>query len=964
MPVLYSTVNSSPRRYPLTPRRRDLNSRGITIGRLGRSGGGHRRKRDPRKIASTLAILLAAVFFAGSVSFIGFAAWISRSLPDPENLSDRSIAQTTRIYDRTGEVLLYEVHGDQKRTVVEISDVTKDALNATITAEDRDFYRHRGFSVTGIVRAVYKNVVRGGKVQGGSTITQQFIKNSILTREKTYTRKIKEVILAFEMERRFSKEQILKLYLNEIPYGSVAYGIESASRTFFGKSAKDLTLSESVVLAALPKAPTYYSPYGSHREELLLRVQGILDAMVEEGYLEAEQAEEAKKDDVLARIQPRRESIIAPHFVFHVREQLAERFGEQAVERGGLKVITTLDAEKQRFAEEAVKNGEAVRKTWKATNAALLAIDPKTGEVLSMVGSADYFNDDINGKFNVLLGERQPGSSIKPFVYAAAFEKGYTPDTVVEDVVTTFVGGPKEYRPQNYDLKEHGLVTFREALAGSLNIPAVKVLYLTGVDRFFDFAKRFGYTTFEDRGRYGLSIVLGGGEVRPIEHIAAFSAFATEGEIRPMKAILRVEDSQGEVMLDAAAPEEAKSVIEPEVARTINGILSDNAARAYIFGENNHLTLAERPVAAKTGTTNGFRDAWTIGYTPSLVAGVWIGNSDNAEMKAGADGSKIAAPVWNEFMRRSLAGKPVETFTTPMSIVTGKPLLDGVKSVQATVKIDRVTGKLATPFTPPELVEERGYGQPHTILFFIDKDDPRGPAPEHPENDQQFASWEQAVTEWASRQNVLPAEPPTEFDDVHLPENVPSVRFIQPEDASTLDSRTVYVQMDATSRRGVSHIEYYLGDEPAPISSFRYPHAQPLIIPNRFPKGFHRLTAKAFDDVGNVATTSITINLTADGGPLDIQWLTPWQGETLSAPSFPFTVSFRLGDPKAVRKITVLAVGPDGIGRYLGTVQSPPLPDISLRWDGVGPSGDWRIQIEAELTDGRHAIEFVDVDLR
>ncbi|MBI4458104.1 transglycosylase domain-containing protein, partial [Candidatus Uhrbacteria bacterium] len=598
------------------------------------SGGGFGAKRRPptKKVLSYAVVVFVALFSAASIAGIGLFAYFAAQLPDPEKIIARSVPETTTIYDRTGKNILYQVHSGQKRTVVELDDIAPVMRQATVAIEDKRFYTDRAIDIRGIMRSVLQNIVAGRKVQGGSTITQQFIKNSILTKEKTYTRKIKELVLAYELERRFTKDQILKFYLNEIPYDSVAFGVESASQAFFGKAAKDLTLAESAMLAAVPKATTYYSPYGNHRKELTERVHLVLDLMVEQGYIGAEQAAEAKKDDVVARVLPRRESITAPHFVFYVKDALADIFGEQEVERAGLKVITTLDMTKQTLAEKILEENKDALKKWKASTAALAAIDPKTGEILTMVGSADYFDDAINGKYNALLGRLQPGSSIKPIVYAASFEKGYTPDTVLDDVATVFKSVPKDYTPSNYDGKEHGLVTARQALAGSLNIPAVKMLYLTGIDRFTDFARKLGYTTFEDKSKFGLSLVLGGAEIRPIEHIAAFSAFAQDGNLAPTKAILRVEDRDGNVLFDNTVAG-AQKVFEPEIARQINSIMSDNAARAFIFGEQNYLTLGDRPVAAKTGTTNDYKDAWAIGYTPSLVTGVWVGNAKGTAMK-------------------------------------------------------------------------------------------------------------------------------------------------------------------------------------------------------------------------------------------------------------------------------------------------------------------------------------------
>ncbi|MFA6604362.1 MAG: transglycosylase domain-containing protein [Patescibacteria group bacterium] len=930
-------------------------------------GAPGRRPGKWKRILGYAAIICLAAFLAGSLAFIGLFAWFSRDLPDPNNLSARSLAQTTKIYDRTGEVLLYEIHGDQKRTIVDLADISPYAKNATIAAEDKDFYTHRGFSLRGYLRAFIKNILSGGRGQGGSTITQQFVKNSVLTTEKTYTRKLKELILSLEMERRFTKDQILKLYLNEIPYGSVVYGIESAAQTFLGKSAKDLTISEAALLASIPKAPTYYSPFGSHRDELVTRAHYIVNLMKEQGMISAEEAEAAIKDNVIDRIQPKREPIKAPHFVFYIKEQLADEFGEQAVERGGLKVITTLDYEKQEIAEKAVTDNLENIKRYGGSTSSLLAYDPKTGDIEAMVGSPDYFDETANGMFNNLLGKRQPGSSIKPLVYALAFEKGFTPDTVLYDVSTIFATSPKEYKPSNYDGLERGPVTMKEALAGSLNIPAVKTLYLAGLNDFLDFAtQKIGYSTFQNRSSLGLSLVLGGGDVKPLEHIAAFTILPREGFYRPLKGILKVEDGNGKVLLDQTDPVPEKRVLEVETARQINAVLANNSLRAYIFGENNFLTLPDRPVAAKTGTSNDFKDAWTIGYTPSLVTGVWVGNSDGeTTMKARADGSRVAAPIWNQFMRESLKNSPVENFTAPQPVVTGKPVLDGSKNAQVLVKIDKITGKLATPNTPPELVEERGFGVPHEILFFVDKNDPRGPAPADPASDPQFQPWEDGVAAWAAKQNFVIEPPPTEYDNVHLPENLPTVRITRPADNEQITTRDMNVAVETWARRGVMKVEYSLDGEFIG-TIVREPWVGFINIPNRFTKGFHILTARAFDDVGNNSSTQTTINLTADPGPLQIQWLTPGQNQTLYLGSqFPYNISFNIDDRQSIKQIELTAT-PEGSpdAEIIGTIGNPALPTLSMTWYLPRSQGRYTLRLTATLTSGDVRTQELNVYVR
>ncbi len=925
--------------------------------------------RGPKKVKTYLSYAFwagIALLLAGSVSAVGMYAWLANELPDPDAIGTRSVAQTTRIYDRTGETILYEVHGAQKRTVVELEDVSPHVISATISAEDKHFYEHKGFSITGYLRAFYKNFRAGERTEGGSTITQQFVKNAVLTPEKTYTRKAKELVFSYEIERRFSKQEILKMYLNEIPYGPVIYGIQSAAESFFGKDARDLTISEAAMITAVSNATTYYSPYGNNTDKLIERTHWIIDQMVATESISPEEAEEAKQDDLLARIQPQKARIIAPHFVFYVREQLAKEYGEDVLDRGGLKVITSIDLEKQRIAEEAIKEHLPVITRWGGNTAGLVAIDAKNGDILTMVGSADYFDESINGNYNAMVGRLQPGSSIKPIVYAAAFEKGLAPDTVLYDVETDFSDGPNPYRPRNYSLNENGPVTIRQALAGSLNIPAVKALYIAGLKYFSDFSSRFGYTTLSDTSRFGLSLVLGGAEVVPLEHINAFSVLAQDGVYRDPRAILKVEDISGKVLFEAEKSVSGKQAVDKEIARQINDILTDNTARAWVFGESNYLTLGARPVGAKTGTTNSNKDAWAVGYTPSLVSGVWVGNASGAFMKAGADGSIVAAPIWNVFMRKALEGSPVETFPSALPVVTGKPILDGERNAQMKVRIDTVSGKLATEYTPEEYVEERGFGVPHSILFFVDPSDPRGPVPEHPENDPQFARWERAVADWVAKQGleISTDVPPTEYDDIHVPENIPSISFVSPRDAQVIMDRALSVQLNATARRGIAKVRFSLDGEQ--FAERAWPLTSPVSIPNRFPRGFHTFTATVLDDVGNRASTSVTINLNAEAGPLGVEWETPVPYSSIYVSGFPLTVRFRIDDIASIRRIRVFAreEGFQEKEYAIGTIESPSLPRMSLEWRTLPDTvGNHTIIVRAELRNGDIKEEEISVQV-
>jgi 1A family penicillin-binding protein len=714
------------------------------------------KKRWFRRILKIAGWGLAALLLFA----IGVFAYYAKDLPSPSKLNQRQIVESTKIYDRTGEHLLYEIHGEEKRTSISIDQMSDIVKAATISAEDQTFYQHHGIQFKAVARAAIYDVLGRAASQGGSTITQQLIKNTVLTNEKTFTRKVKEVILSVELEQKFSKDEILEMYLNEIPYGSNAYGIQAASRTFFGKDTKDLKLAESALLASLPKAPTYFSPYGSHQDELKYRQEYILDQMTKLGYISADQAKEAKDFDVLAEIRPFQENISAPHFVMYVKEQLVNQYGEKQVEEGGMKVYTTLDWEKQVAAEEAVKNGVAANITkYKATNAALVAIDPKTGQVLAMVGSRDYFDKSIDGNVNVAIRDRQPGSSFKPYVYATAFKKGYTPDTIVFDTETNFGTKEKPYEPQNYSNTFRGAVKMKDALAMSLNIPAVKTLYLAGVNNSINTAKSMGITTLLNPSRYGLALVLGGGEVKLVDHVGAFGTFATAGVRHDKTAILKILDGQGKT-LQEYQNSPGEKVLDTEVCAQIDAILSDNHLRAPVFGTNTPLRFEDRPVAVKTGTTNEWRDAWTVGYTPGLVAGVWTGNNNNSPMADGADGVFTAAPIWRSFMDRALANTAIEKFPEAKTEKTGKPVLDGVvngEQKDTTVcKIKKDKYCLPSGDSCPDGMDKKKKNlfSAHDILFWVNKDDPRGAIPKTPQSDPQFDAWEKGVQKWGAKNDL------------------------------------------------------------------------------------------------------------------------------------------------------------------------------------------------------------------
>jgi len=951
----YSSHLKSPQGWRSPKKKYFLNKTSRTMARSG--GHGEVKKYHGPKNALIAKIKSPKFIFFAILAFLILALagyfWLTHDLPDPNRLIDRQVPESTKIYDRTGQTILYEIHGDQKRTLISLKDIPDDVKNATITIEDKDFYKHGGFSLWAIFRTAVTNVLFGKKA-GGSTLTQQFVKNSILTNEKSFIRKAKEVILAYRLEKKFSKDEILQMYFNEIPYGSTAYGVEAASQLYFGKSVREVNLAEAAVLAAIPQAPSRYSPFGPNKDLLIARQKYILDLMAKYSYIAKDEAEAAKNINLTFK-EPS-DNMIAPHFVMYIKELLSDKYGEKTMEQGGLKIITTLDLYKQKIAEEVInEKAPNNEKKYGATNAALVSLDPKTGQVLAMVGSRDYFNDEIDGQVNVSLQPRQPGSSFKPIVYTASFIKGYTPDTVLYDVVTNFSTDPANpYEPHNYDSKEHGPVTIRQALAGSLNIPAVKTIYLTGIDNVISLAQNLGYTTLNDKSRFGLSLVLGGGEVKLLEHANAFSAFAREGVKHPIAVILKVEDKDGKILEEFK--NEDQKVLDSGIARLTNSILSDNSARAYVFGENNLLTLGSRPVAAKTGTTNDYRDAWTIGYTPSIVTGVWVGNNDNKEMKRGADGSVVAAPIWHDYMQKVLGDTPIEYFNAPERITTGKPVLDGVITADTTVKIDKFSGLLATAATPPSAIVEKQFRQVHDILFYVNKDDPRGPAPTDPASDPQFALWENAVAAWAKKQGIINAAPPTETDNIHQAEFMPALSIIAPGNNTTLLSQVLDVQISATAPRGVNRAEYLIdGYLVATSGSAPYNFNKNVSF---LKNGLHELVVRVCDDADNCAEQKINFNLTLNSRPklmtISAKLTEPAPDTTLIKYDFPLTLKATVTNPDQVAAVAFYLK--DSQGNVWQFAQSPAIDKIaSASLNTVLNPGAYKIYVEARGWQGQAA---------
>ncbi len=672
--------------------------------------------------------LLFFLFCSLFVVFLFF--YYGRELPRPEKFTERQLFQPTKIFDRTGEVLLYQIYGEEKREVVPLEKISKNIQQAVIVAEDANFYNHFGLDFKGIIRAILNDLKLANRSQGGSTITQQLIRSSFLTNEKTVERKIKEIILTLELERRVSKDQILEFYLNQVPFGSNCYGVQSASKAYFKKDISDITIPEAAILASLIQAPSYLSPYGENFEDLLNRKNYVIDRLVKTNYLEEEEAENFKK--VVVNFTPLKEinPFEAPFFVLEVKNYLFKNYGENYLKQNGLKVYTTLDWDLQSTAEEIINESEERNENFNAFNSSLVALDPNNGQILAIIGSKDYFGKAFpegckvsrneclfSPQFNVaVLGKRQPGSALKPFVYSTAFNKGFTPKTILWDVETNFGLGEDDYIPNNYDQKYRGPVSLKQALSQSLNIPSVKLIYLVGIEESLSMIEKFGITTLtESPLYYGLPLVLGGGEITLLEMTSAYGVFATEGYKTTPSYILRIENNKGEIIEEFK--KEPKKILKTEPCRIINDILSDNISRTPTFGPNSPLYFPNYQVASKTGTTQNLSDAWTFGYTPSMTVGVWVGNNNNNSTLQ--PGVVLAGPIFHQFMEKALEKYPTNNFIIPEEIETEKPVLNG---------------EIQEPI--------------HSILYYIKKEDPLGIYNLIPDNDPQFFRWEKGIEKY------------------------------------------------------------------------------------------------------------------------------------------------------------------------------------------------------------------------
>jgi 1A family penicillin-binding protein len=628
--------------------------------------GKWRSKLKKKKIWFLIFIILVVGFIAATYFFI------LKDLPLPTKLNNANAPQSTQIFDRNHE-LLYTIYDVKNQNFVPLSQIPKYMQEATIAIEDKDFYKHGALDFRGIFRSLVSIIIHK-ELQGGSTLTQQLVKNSLLTPERTILRKIKEVILSFATEAIYSKDKILEMYLNQIPYGGTTYGVEAASQTFFGKNVRDLTLAQAALLAGLPEAPTTNSPFGSHPEYAKQRQEIILEDMYEQKYITKKQRDDAIKEPL--KYQNFANNISAPHFVLYVKDLLIQKYGEETVEEGGLQVITSLDSKIQQETQNDVTQNVDGLKGYHVSNGAALVTNPATGEILAMVGSKNYFDEKNDGNVNVTLALRQPGSSIKPINYAVGLIKGYT-------AATDFIDGPicfptvqnQQYCPVNYDGKWHGVIQMRYALGNSINIPAVKMLELNGVPAMIATASAMGITTFTQPERYGLSLTLGGGEVTMLEMAQAYGVFANNGYRISLHPILKVTSSHGKV-LDSYNPPSSpifgKKILPEGVSFIISDILADNNARVMEFGANSALKIANQTVSVKTGTTNDLRDNWTIGYTPDYVVATWVGNDDNSPMSNIASGITGAAPIWHDIMTYLLKDKNPHPYSRPPGVIQKK----------------------------------------------------------------------------------------------------------------------------------------------------------------------------------------------------------------------------------------------------------------------------------------------------
>lgn len=833
-----------------------------------------------------LRLAVTALFFVTIVSILGVGilfAWYAKDLPRPDKVR-RVEGLSTVILDRTGETI-YDIFEDQNRIPVSFEDISKDCRNATIAIEDKDFYKHQGLSSQGIFRAIV-NIFIFHNFQGGSTLTQQLVKNVLLSQERTLPRKMKEAVLAIQIERKYTKDEILQMYLNEAPYGGTAVGLEAAAKYYFDIHAKELTRTECVILAGLPQSPSYYSPFGNDPKAFVTRAQQVLRRMREDGYISLKEEIEEKGKLEQVKFAKGDTGLKAAHFVSYVKDILIEKFGEKTVNAGGLRVTTTLDLKLQEKAEAIVKEEVDKIKNLKVGNGAAVIIDPKTGEILAMVGSKDYTATDSSGlKFNVVTqGLRQPGSAIKPISYAVAFKKGYTASTVLLDVETKYPSGdPKkpEYNPKNYDLKYRGPMQLRYALGNSINTVAVKVSALVGIRDILRLANDMGMTSLEPNDenikRIGLSLTLGGGEVRLLDITSAFGVFGAGGLKQEPKALLKVEDAKGKVLFEQI-PTSPKRVLSEEVSFLISNILSDNSSRKEVFGERSYLYIPDKTVAVKTGTTDDKRDNWTIGYTPSFVVGVWVGNNDNSPMNPTlASGVTGAAPIWNRIIREILKDKKDEPFVKPGNIIEmeidafgGGTPVDGMpKRKEFFIKGTEPTGK-ASIYQNLKISKHDGNKLANTIEIAKGEYDTKEFivfAEQDPVSTDGKNRWQEGIDAWIAGQSDAKLKPPKE---TYEGDDKIAVVIKEPGDKTQIDG-TVTVSAEATSIGEITKMEILIDN-----NSKKESNGKTISENFSLEKGMHTIRVKAQDNKGNATEREISISVNQPyGTPTPLPTNTP-----------------------------------------------------------------------------------------
>ncbi|OGK52078.1 hypothetical protein A2966_03750 [Candidatus Roizmanbacteria bacterium RIFCSPLOWO2_01_FULL_41_22] len=826
-------------------------------------------KLTPQKVAlyGTLA-LIALVVIGYLFTFLVFA-WYSRQLPSPGKLSQNQGASTV-FYDRDGKTL-YEMYKDKNRVPVPFDQISKYLKNATVAIEDKRFYTHHGISEFGILRAAVFSIL--GQSQGGSTITQQLIKNVLLTSERSVSRKIKEAILAGEVEKRYSKEQILEMYLNENPYGGSYWGVGSASKGYFDKTPKDLTLVESAFLAGLPQSPSRYSPFLGKTDAWKGRTKDVLRRMREDGYIVSDQEKQALAQLEKMKFTSPKLAIEAPHFVFYAKRQIEDEIGAGLLDRG-VKVKTTIAYDVQDFVQKAVKTEiEKIKKDYHVGNGAVVVLDSQTGEILAMVGSYD-FNDEDYGKFNVAVdGLRQPGSALKPIEYATAFEKGYTPSTVIMDVKTNFgKQGDDEYTPENYDGKFRGPVEIRFALGNSFNLPAVKMLAMVGLRDFLQKAYDMGLSTLaptqDNMNNLGLSASLGGGETTLLELTSAYSVLARGGIKIDTQPIIEISDFQNKGIYKKPKVQERK-VLSPEVSFLISHILSDNNARSEEFGLNSYLNIPGKTVAVKTGTTNDKRDNWAIGFTKSVTVGVWVGNNDNSPMNAKiASGTTGASEIWYTVMREILKKYPDGIIDKPDKVkameidayLGGLPkdgypkrseyFIEGAEPKDIApyykkLKISKANGKLAN-----DIEIRTGNYEEKDFICFTETD---------PISTDGKNRWQEAIDAWAREQSDEKYHCATETSDASADSVVVSIK--SPNDKSKVDSNNVEIKAKITSLSSIKNIKIYAnGSEVKSLDGDRKDIDETVTLLD----GVYDLKVKVWNDKDQLGEATIKVGVKMD----------------------------------------------------------------------------------------------------